>query len=132
MQAQAPPAVRRDLDAAEVVRMQTSAGNQAVQRLLASRNPSRRRVDRLVGFEAEFSVPSVMPPPGARDAAFVNQAKVESPKGGPPSVAVEQFLRGGIAYGDHPSLGVMGTTSSSRPITTSWTTCTSSSSARST
>ena len=82
--ARPPPAER-------LLALQRTAGNQAVARALKG----RRRIDRLVGFEAELSVPS-MPAPGGVGALLNSQP---GPEGGVPTANIEAFLRGGLPYG---------------------------------
>lgn len=61
-----------------------------------------RPVQRLVGFEAELSVPTMGPPPAQVDERFVN-----GPGDVAPDVAIDQFLNHGLPYsrddlGFHP------------------------------
>jgi hypothetical protein len=72
---------------AEVMRLQRAAGNQAVARLIRERS-ERAKVQRLVGFEVELSVPTFGP-----------GAVVPSPgPGGNPAQTIADFFSGGYSY----------------------------------
>jgi hypothetical protein len=90
-------APHRALPAEHVLQMHRAAGNQAVARLVQR----RRRLARLVGFEAELSVPSIRPPAGV--GALLRAQP--GPEGGAATASIEAFLRGGLPYGASAPLG---------------------------
>jgi hypothetical protein len=90
-------AAHRPPVAERVLQLQRASGNQAVARLLQR----QRRLDRLVGFEAELSVPSIGPPAGV--GALLGAQP--GPEGGAATANVEAFLRGGLPYGASAALG---------------------------
>ncbi len=63
----------------------------------ATAAPVQQLVQRKVGFEAELSVPSYGPAPGAVDDTRLTKG----PDGDAPTPAIEQFLFGGLPYGEN-------------------------------
>jgi hypothetical protein len=101
------------------LQLQRLVGNKEVGRFLRQSGqlpPSRRptaqprtevrakptaQIQRLVGFEAEFSVPSMPASPGALHVMTGAHAH----EGNLPTPAIEGFLGGGLPYGANASLG---------------------------
>jgi hypothetical protein len=83
-----------------VLQLQRKHGNAFVSRLvqrMAQNTPKRQTIQRKVGFEAEFNVPSLGAPPNSVDATKL----ADGPEGQTPTAAIQQFIFGGLEYGQN-------------------------------
>lgn len=109
--AAAPPSLDRAPIRARVGRRAHGGPQLPLDRALATAVRQRAPaplLQRLVGFEAEFSVPSLPQPPAAMSPDFQLFQARTAVGGGPPTAAIEGFLAGGLPYGSGPELGPAG------------------------